>query len=431
MKSPSVSKPIFIHALILGLSYLQIANAGVSLTNLVVTGSADTTLQVSFGLSGESDGTSDIVSTESLLLPLGSPWTWLDEGYIGHTYTFFNQPNSGAFYSVVPHDDTYAVYKGLFYDTNGIQQQSSGSFSLRVSPGLAVDGSLLLGSGNYAFSGLFNSDSNATLFISRPVMPPLTMQLKLGADLVTGTVSSSTWMASLLGDRAVFSNRNPAPFVGIYTFVMPGGNPNSVPGGYSLATISVDIAGTCEIAGSLADGTAFTLTSKVSERGTVPVYIPLYAGGGSLVSWLVFTNGGPSDVTGAVVWFKPPQATAKFYPAGFLVQSTVTGSRYVSPPSGTRVLNFSNGEIVFGGGNLAQPFTNNIVLTANNNVVNLNANPLSISISPSTGGFDGVVTAPGTGMGLPFAGVALQKQNVGFGYFLGQNQSGYVLFGPP
>ena len=48
--------------------------------------------------------------------------------------------------------------------------------------------------------------------------------------------------------------------------------------------------GTITLAGSLADGTAISQSSVVSQDGYWPLYVNLYGGKGSLWGWNYFTN---------------------------------------------------------------------------------------------------------------------------------------------
>jgi hypothetical protein len=41
------------------------------------------------------------------------------------------------------------------------------------------------------------------------------------------------------------------------------------------------------------------------------------------------------------------------------------------------------------------------------------------------------VAEPGTGVGHPFSGVVLQKQNAGFGFLLGSTRSSRVILAAP
>ena len=55
---------------------------------------------------------------------------------------------------------------------------------------------------------------------------------------------------------------------------------------------------------------------------------------------------------------------------------------------------------------------------------------LSLEIKTKNGRFNGVFTHPVSGVVTEIRGVILQKQNVGTGYFLGAEQSGYANIAP-
>jgi hypothetical protein len=114
------------------------------------------------------------------------------------------------------------------------------------------------------------------------------------------------------------------------------------------------------------------------------------------------------------------------YPLGFTNGHEVVGSRYVAPGTTNRVLNFTNAMVAFSGGNLPQTFTNHVLLTANNQVMNLSSNKLTMTVTLFTGLFNGSVMDTNTGKTISFNGALLQKLNAGYGYFLGTNRSGEV-----
>ena len=96
--------------------------------------------------------------------------------------------------------------------------------------------------------------------------------------------------------------------------------------------------------------------------------------------------------------------------------------------NGVPVLNFTDGQIVFANGNLAEDFTNQIVLTADSKVTSTNG--MTLTISKPNGLFRGTVVNPATRKPIAFKGAILEKQNVASGLFLGTNQTGRVSWGP-
>jgi hypothetical protein len=136
-------------------------------------------------------------------------------------------------------------------------------------------------------------------------------------------------------------------------------------------------------------------------------------------------------VNGWVSWIKRAAPGATFYPLGFTNLSWAEGARYTPPTNATtRVIQVTNGVVIFDGGNLSEPFTNLVRLTPTNRVINDSANSMTLSLTLSNGTFSGSVKVPGTTRTNAFKGALLQDQDSGSGYFLGTNQSGHVFFGP-
>jgi hypothetical protein len=323
-------------------------------------------------------------------------------------------------------------YAGLFFETNGFWDQSSGIISISTTTRGRYSARLQIGNARYSLSGQFNGDGQVERQILRYYENPLTIKFQVDpedADLITGTVSDGTWTAELFADRAVFDGRTSiSPDAGQYTMALLGDfTSTNTPGGASVGTVTIDKAGWIRFAGSMADGTRFTQATRVSKDGLWPLYAPLYRGSGSLYGWLAFNGTDGEDLSGDVTWIKPQQWRNWYYPNGFAILQSSSGSRYTRPPRGTKVLDISNATIEFNGGNLGDSgITNRIQLDFYNRIRNSSANGLRLSISLSNGSFTGSVMDPITWDWMPFRGVILQRQNVATGYFLDWNKTGEV-----
>jgi hypothetical protein len=320
------------------------------------------------------------------------------------------------------------VYQGLFFDTNAPQHQSSGFFNATVASSGSFSAKLLLAGKSVSLSGQFSAggvaSNNIVIKGSAPVSAQLQLDLQGGG--ITGILSSGTWTAELNAFRPATS---PGAQVGKYTLLIPGGVDGvAQPGGDSYGTVTVSTKAGITFSGELADGTKVSQKVDLLANGQWPFYIPLYSGNGSIFGWLTFSNGVNSDITGAVDWFKLPQSTAKFYPAGFTNKLDVTGSSYVFA-AGVPVLNFADGQVWLANGNLTGSFTNQIALDSASKVTSPNST-LKMSITTSSGLFKGSIANPAGGAAISFTGVVLQKQNFGGGFFLGTDQSGRVFLGP-
>ncbi len=327
------------------------------------------------------------------------------------------------------------TYSGLFFGSNTVSQASSGSFMMTTTARGRFTGSLLNGLTRMPFSGQFDPAGNAVRAIPRLGKAPLTVSLHLDTnhlDIVAGTVSDGNFVAGLLGNRADFDGRlQKAPEAGLYTLAIVGApNSNAAPGGDGYAAVNVSSAGILSMAGSLADGTKVAGAAVLSGNGDWPLYVPLYGGQGSILSWVLFQNTAADDASGGVAWIRPPIPRARFYPAGFAQATTATGFQYHPPASGHSVLTVTNALVTLSGGGLAANIEENIAIGPGNRVKDLGTNRLAMVLVPSSGLFWGTVKDPATRKSVLFSGVVLQNLNQGTGYFLGTSQSGKVTLAP-
>jgi uncharacterized repeat protein (TIGR02543 family) len=318
------------------------------------------------------------------------------------------------------------TYQGLFYDTNGMEQLSSGYFSGTVNSNGIFTAKLQQGLNSYPLSGQFSlTGAWFTNSIKGASNVSAWLQLDLsGEDVLTGVLSNASWTAELTADRAVYSKANPAPQVGKYTLVMPGNTDAAEePGGNGFGSVNVDMSGNVTFLGMLGDGTKVTQTTIVSKQGQWPLYLVLYSGKGSMLGWLDCTNEADRDIDGLLSWTKPAGTTTSLYPAGFTNEVEAMGSVYVFT-NGLRVLDITNGLLILDNGNLSQALTNGFVLGTNNALSGTNLSHLTIT--NTTGLFGGTLTNPTTHKAISIGGAVLQKVNAGYGNFLGTNQSGSV-----
>jgi hypothetical protein len=324
-----------------------------------------------------------------------------------------------------------ASYSGLFYEPGNPEVGKSGAVTLTTTTSRSYTGKLQIGAASSSFSGAFTVVGTATNIISRKGASPLGLMLTANltnSDVITGTVSDgSTFTADLLANRTVSKSTGVPAFAGNYTLIIGGTNNDSqLPGGDGSGTVNVSTLGKIKLAATLADGTKFSQSTVASTDGQWALYASLYSGQGQILGWLQLTNPPQGGVGGLVDWIKPQIAAATFYPLGFNFETVVTGSAYDAAAS--PVIGFANGMVVFSGGNVANPFTNNVSISGSA-IKNLSANKLTMKFNASKGSFTGSVVDPFTSISMPFSGVYLQNEGFGLGNFLGTNQSGSVFFG--
>jgi len=326
-------------------------------------------------------------------------------------------------------------YNGLFYNTNDFQQANAGFLTLKVGSSGASSGKLLLNGGSHSVKGVFNAFGLGNFLVARKGTDPLHLALSLdltnGTEQLTGTVTNqaatgAVWTAQLVTDRAYYDGKTRiAPQAGKYTVLFPA-DTNSVAGPESdgFGAVTVTTKGAVSLTGTLADGTKVTQKTALSKYSQWPLYVPLYKGKGSLISWVNFTNETTTDVSGLFNWFKQTNS-AKYYAAGFTNEAAIVGSLFVAPKTNA-ILNLSNALVAFTGGNLTTDFTNGIAIDAKSKVTHQSPNKMSLTFSKSSGTFSGSVTPPAGGKATAFKGAILQKQTNGSGFFLGTNSSGRV-----
>lgn len=323
------------------------------------------------------------------------------------------------------------TYNGLFFEPEGVWQQSAGSVRLSTTASGTYSGQLQLGPFRYAFSGWFNGQGYQKQSIARSGYPTLLLEMQVDdqdPDVIYGTVSSSRWTADLILDRAVYDGKfSICPDAGQYTLLIPGSvGSREEPGGNSYATVTVDRAGRIRMAASMADGWKLTQSAMIAKGGEWPLFAPLYGGSGVLWSWMFFNPSAEEDLAGDITWIKPSLPQDWFYPGGFAIQVYSWGSRYTRPPKGTPILNLPEAAVELNGGGLYRDLLNKIAIDFSSKVANLGPDPMSLKFTVSNGLFKGKFRDPVTGNTYAFSGVALQRYNVASGFFRGYDETGEV-----
>jgi hypothetical protein len=83
-------------------------------------------------------------------------------------------------------------------------------------------------------------------------------------------------------------------------------------------------------------------------------------------------------------WIKPTNSLSPYYAGGFTNLLQIAGSSYVYEKT-NRVLALTNGVVVFSGGNLALPVTNQVLLAGTDQFINQGANPMAVTLNTSNG----------------------------------------------
>jgi hypothetical protein len=340
------------------------------------------------------------------------------------------------------------LYNGLIFEQGSPSPRQSGYFKLNVSPRGAFSGLLLVGAHRAGFAGRFGPDGAAYVKVKvstgdyymtcdigscdyhevRKLYWTLILQTNSAGDQVSGQIVSyieGGWSASLYGEQAAYNAvSNPAPQAGHYTMALPGtADGLSGPRGYGFAVLTVDNAGNVRLRGALPDSSVITASAILSNDGAWPLFVTLNGGKGALIGWLSFTNSADNELAGDLVWVKLHQSEAIFYRGGFTNVVSPVASRYVRPLQPNPPLSFTNAALTLRGGGLNSDFTTGVVFRTATDLRATDGGGITVRFYLSTGLLWGFASVPGNHI-IHVTGVALQKQNIAVGYFLGPSRSG-------
>jgi len=319
------------------------------------------------------------------------------------------------------------IYDGLFFDTNAVGEQSSGLLSsLVIKTTGAYSGVVAIKGVHFGFTGSFDvAEQQSTPTVARPDAQggPLALNMTLGANEVTGTISGNDeggWTSALLAEKA-------GPFAGSaeYTLLIPPGlgAPSASPPGYGYALVT-NHNGVVALAGALADGAAFSQTASVVGAGNVPFYASLYGNTGLLFGWLNVDGG----LTGANLWWiKTPSASSALYTNGFTnIVTNALASAWTKPPANY----LPSGALTISNTSLALDFPVSITNSTMLKEAGSPTNSLTGVFSPKTGLLK-ITFGNGAGKATTVGYCAILGDSTnGGGYFLTKTNAGTILLSP-
>lgn len=336
-------------------------------------------------------------------------------------------------------------FNGLISSDYGVVPDQSGYFKIIVYSTGYYSGNMLIGTRQIKLNGYFDPDGTSTTRIYRVYYDDccygsyaylvwiIDFIIIPGTDEIQGSVnwvSTDPWRSELLGYRSgPWNNQNPSPYAGKYTVRLPGGtDPSVAPTGDGYATLSVNNSGYATLSGALADGTRFSRGALISTNGYLPLSITANGGLGIMIGWLVFERTPARDIFGDLVWIKPAQFNATYYPAGFQGTPLASGGPYVPPSASSPALDWTTGIFAAADGNLPSPLANSIALSATGKLTNNGGTltNLTFALNRNTGIFNGRFRDPQSGRTRYYYGALFQNEDIGGGYFLGSNQGGWV-----
>ena len=328
------------------------------------------------------------------------------------------------------------TYNGLYfpvknsYLATNAAVSNSGYFVMTLGRDGSYSGNLLLAGSTLRFTGKFNLEMLSDVIVARG-KSPLRLGLRLNpsmydehtdvtqTNVVTGMVSEEGhWQSDLCSYRNATGNSN--PYTGNYTLLIAGCHDwglcfgdgyTDLPGGDGAGTVNIGRGGSVQLAGTLADGTAFGRNATATEQGYCPLYVPLYGNRGFLLGWVnLRTNQFASSVT----WLMPPSLPGHFNTNGFTHSRTLWLTRYSVPSNGQLPVNWTNAIVEITGGNLPQPdswgdvLRSQIALSNSGvRVISGSISNLSMGIKASNGLFTGTFVNPVNNRVTSFTGALL------------------------
>lgn len=323
------------------------------------------------------------------------------------------------------------TYNGLFLHVG--EACESGFLSLKLTTNGAFSGVVFLDSDSVPISGRFTRAGVAKISISRENVGKSRLGMLLNLDLakegtgqIMGTVHTTNWSSTL---RVIRTGGISSAQDRRFTILLNPLGKNTC--GYGVGMVAA--SGETSVAGSLADGSAFSQSVAISKNGEWPFYAVLSPGHGRrsgktkstgvLFGWLTVSNGVPG---GQLTWARASETNGIVF-NGSTNLITARGAAYQPPLPGTSILNLTNAVVELWGDGLSAGVTNFITMNKDGSVVSNGDNRLKLDFYRSSGLLTGSLNKSRV-----IKGVVLQGENRAEGYFIGTDGSGtFRLHGAP
>ena len=330
-------------------------------------------------------------------------------------------------------------------DSKVFDSATSGFLDATVTKTGRMSAKLTYGGVRYSIRGEVTAAGQYLGEVARKNNTPLAITLLfdpniLGTKRLTGTVSADGIDSAidcpkvLTKEEALVVTNG---IVGKYTFQMPMEDliTQSKPQGTGVATLTVDAKGGIRWKGALPDGTPATQAAFLSQDKTWPLFLSLHEGRGVMLGTITHDNTQTlTDLTGSFNWQKIGAPRDRFFPNGFTIYSSqVSGSAYLPPASGQRVLTSfggGTGSLILEEGNFVNAFpAKSIGITDQNKAIiaPTGADKLELRFATTTGALTGNFIHPVTFQKTKIAGVVLQKTQRAAGVFVGSTQSNTAI----
>ncbi len=302
------------------------------------------------------------------------------------------------------------TYSGPFFDTfrpplhNNPSSANSGYTIITVKPDGTYTGTVLFRAGRFPIAGKLRFDAdfedpdavNSTFATGadRSLSGNIRFPSDGSGHLLPTPTLSMTISSLILSPMPLVQSSTNAVAPGLYNFVDDVANLSV---GASYGSVVVTPKGQANVVMHLADGSpAVTFSTPVRKDHSIAIFIPLNGGDGMILATLNLEFLFPLSASGGR-WVKPPNASAKVYPAGVVENLDLVIGRY-TPDIGKSILtNFAVGEIMIANDTISysaqfiySPANNRIVAMPGQSNVTMN-----LTFDPATGLVAGTITFAG------------------------------------
>lgn len=307
-------------------------------------------------------------------------------------------------------------YEGFFSPSSNGLANSSGMISLSLRPNGYYTGRLKPFGANYLIRGQFNA-LGQTVIVGPLGTNLLVLYMNLageGSDALTGTYSDGHFLSTFTLWRVQpIVRTDVSPYAGQYTFNLspPRATNNEAVDGSGFGTLSVDTFGRIKLSGVLGNEAEIKQSASMLKDGRWLFHFTKKRGDfiGGLGRF--DTNG---TFAGDLRWFSPV-----FDGVETNDNVRLLGSKY-TPPSQTRLFDWTNGVITLFGNGLEEPLSADVVLHEDGSFeFGSNTNNIQISVDDATGLMNGSFTHPVSNVTVPLHGAVLQSSNRAAGFFPG------------
>ena len=326
--------------------------------------------------------------------------------------------------------------------------KAAGYFQLTATATGAFTGTAIIDGKRYALGGAFSPTGS---YVGSAVRGGKSIPLVLGTlPTATGTVLNANFAAGGYTSQVTFDQSGtatPGTFAGRYNMEISSGGGssgstttttsttnNALPGGTGWASIQVYYDGTAKIDARLSDNRGFVTSGVISVVGSAATLTFF----DTLERTIIAANLTLGDSVSGTVEVDRDKSDDPRFPLGYHIIESVSGSRYVQPIKGKRVLDSETikGDeltISFSGSDLPGTLSRELSLDQDDGVTVLDSGreKLDVSIDRHSGEFEANVTIDAGGTRLRGRGVLIQGAGQtgsgrGVGVFTTANQTGII-----